>query len=304
MNHCTEIEQYLYLGNYYAARDADPELIKVILSVISDDYEIERKAGIDYYRMVASNDFDEDLLTYFEDTYLLISHCVEAQLPILVHCVSGDSRSATIVCAYVMKSRKVTDNEAIYLVRERRPTINPIHSFRKQLQLYGLMRCRLYGYRRAFRNYLIQKYLRYNVRTFSVDKYLERLAVVHSKTKASRRAGQHYICTKCGTRLFNEINIVSRETLPAQPPLYCEDIYIDLLDWMGPQVKEPLIDANQERNIHCWACFSPLATFRADLRPYELRCGCEKHRQLGWLTLIKVIPNSVQTRPLSPTFGF
>jgi len=52
---------------------------------------------------------------------------------VLVHCTLGASRSATIVIAFLMFSRKWTVETAFHFLKERRPVINPNKGFWKQL---------------------------------------------------------------------------------------------------------------------------------------------------------------------------
>ena len=44
---------------------------------------------------------------------------------VLVHCYAGISRSATVVIAYLMKKREIGHRQAISLVSQYRPQINP-----------------------------------------------------------------------------------------------------------------------------------------------------------------------------------
>jgi len=55
---------------------------------------------------------------------------------VLVHCRAGVSRSATIVVAYVMKSKGWTLKESLSFVKKQRAIISPNHGFLSQLVLY------------------------------------------------------------------------------------------------------------------------------------------------------------------------
>ena len=61
---------------------------------------------------------------------------------VLVHCNLGVSRSATVVLAYLMFTRRCTLEAAFHFLKERRPTISPNRGFWRQLaaferKLYG-----------------------------------------------------------------------------------------------------------------------------------------------------------------------
>lgn len=53
---------------------------------------------------------------------------------VLVHCMAGMSRSATIVCAYLLATTSMNTQEAISFVRSKRPIIQPNYGFEKQLR--------------------------------------------------------------------------------------------------------------------------------------------------------------------------
>jgi len=52
---------------------------------------------------------------------------------VLVHCVQGISRSATVVIAYIIFSTKMTYNDSFNLCRTKRPCTNPNMAFIAQL---------------------------------------------------------------------------------------------------------------------------------------------------------------------------
>ena len=51
--------------------------------------------------------------------------------------MAGVSRSAAIVIAYLMSRENMTYNEAVDLVEEKRPFINPNEGFKAQLKQLG-----------------------------------------------------------------------------------------------------------------------------------------------------------------------
>ena len=55
---------------------------------------------------------------------------------ILVHCMAGASRSATVVIAYVMWSQKKSYDEAYKMVSEKRSCIFPNDGFKDQLKMF------------------------------------------------------------------------------------------------------------------------------------------------------------------------
>lgn len=53
--------------------------------------------------------------------------------PVVFNCAQGKSRSATAACAYIMATRGVSAAEALAMVKERRPFVQPNPSFMVQL---------------------------------------------------------------------------------------------------------------------------------------------------------------------------
>lgn len=58
--------------------------------------------------------------------------------PVLVHCMAGISRSATIVIAYLMKEKGMGMEDAYDYVKERRSIVRPNSGFRRRLREYEL----------------------------------------------------------------------------------------------------------------------------------------------------------------------
>jgi hypothetical protein len=55
---------------------------------------------------------------------------------VLVHCFAGMSRSATIVCAYLLATTSMNTQESIQFVRSKRPIVQPNYGFEKQLKTW------------------------------------------------------------------------------------------------------------------------------------------------------------------------
>jgi atypical dual specificity phosphatase len=55
---------------------------------------------------------------------------------VLVHCLAGMSRSATIVCAYLLATTSMNTQETISFVRSKRSIIQPNYGFEKQLKAW------------------------------------------------------------------------------------------------------------------------------------------------------------------------
>jgi protein-tyrosine phosphatase len=55
---------------------------------------------------------------------------------VLVHCFAGKSRSATLVCAYLIATQEHSYESALALLQSVRPHVQPNHGFAVQLAAY------------------------------------------------------------------------------------------------------------------------------------------------------------------------
>lgn len=81
---------------------------------------------------VDDND-EQDMNQYFLTAIEFMQSCVSSGGLCIVHCFAGVSRSATVVVAYLMKSRQLSFTQALEFVQQQRPAANPNPNFRRQL---------------------------------------------------------------------------------------------------------------------------------------------------------------------------
>ena len=75
----------------------------------------------------------EQIECVFYDAIQFIEDARKQNGKIYVHCVQGVSRSATICLCYLIYKEKLTFNEALSLIKDRRPVANPNMTFIAQL---------------------------------------------------------------------------------------------------------------------------------------------------------------------------
>lgn len=82
---------------------------------------------------------EEDILTFLPAAVSFISAALESpDAGVLVHCLAGVSRSATVVAAWLLAQRVVANvPEAVALMRSARRWANPNPGFLKQLEAYA-----------------------------------------------------------------------------------------------------------------------------------------------------------------------
>lgn len=79
---------------------------------------------------------DTDITGYFDDCFAFIDSALDTGGRILVHCMAGVSRAASIVIGYLMKANDMDFQMAFNHVKAKRPSIRPNDGFMHQLQNY------------------------------------------------------------------------------------------------------------------------------------------------------------------------
>ena len=135
-NDMDQITPLIYLGNSSAASNISKlkELgIKKVLSVIDFGVPIyNEKDEFIHKRINVSDISSQNVIKYFGECL----NFIKGDEKVLVHCMAGASRSATIVIAYLMWNQKMSYHNALNIVKEKRFIVFPNPGFRDQLQLF------------------------------------------------------------------------------------------------------------------------------------------------------------------------
>ncbi|XP_056095910.1 dual specificity protein phosphatase 16 [Rhinichthys klamathensis goyatoka] len=86
-----------------------------------------------FLRVPVNDSFCEKILPWLDRSVEFIEKAKASDARVLVHCLAGISRSATIAIAYIMKRMDMSLDEAYRFVKEKRPTISPNFNFLGQL---------------------------------------------------------------------------------------------------------------------------------------------------------------------------
>lgn len=87
------------------------------------------------YKTVSVADTEEaNIRIYFPECIDFIRSGIAQSGRVLVHCYAGLSRSVTIVAAYLMQTHRVTADEALRMIRSKRPYSEPNPGFLRQLK--------------------------------------------------------------------------------------------------------------------------------------------------------------------------
>ena len=137
--HLSDMDQItptIYLGNLASSTNVAKlkELgIKKVLSVMdigAPNYGEEKNFN---HKVVRVCDIpSENIIQYFGDCL----NFIKGEEKVLVHCMAGASRSASIVIAYIMWNEKKKLHEVYNIVKEKRFIIFPNPGFKYQLQLF------------------------------------------------------------------------------------------------------------------------------------------------------------------------
>lgn len=127
----------LYIGPLHAAQDDkfvfERARIGAIVSV-GDFTPMFAHRGVAYLECVVRDRANEDIRPAIERCVAFIAEKRAAGVNVLVHCLGGRSRSATIVTAYLMLQHKMSLALALSTVVRQRPIVSPNLGFLRTLR--------------------------------------------------------------------------------------------------------------------------------------------------------------------------
>ena len=136
MGPMTHIVDNVYLGSAYNAgnhENLQENKIEIIINVTKEINNYFPK-DYKYYKFPICDNNEESIDEHIKDIYKIITENHDRN--ILIHCFMGASRSATAVIYYLMIQHKMSCDDAIKFVKEKRSTINPSKSFVRTLMQY------------------------------------------------------------------------------------------------------------------------------------------------------------------------
>ena len=126
----------IYLGSQKSAVDKNKLFEFNIKYVLIVGKGMKGKFDKINYKIIEIDDsLEENLANYFQETLNFIDESQKNNSNILIHCVSGISRSASIVIAYMMTKHKINYEQAFTYVKSRRSNIRPNSNFINQLNM-------------------------------------------------------------------------------------------------------------------------------------------------------------------------
>lgn len=131
----------LYLGDVHAAGDVSyltQNNITCILTFAKTSFTPPKHLGLQTMKIAVMDSGNVKLTTHFEKCFKFIHEHRSAGRNVLVHCLAGISRSASIVIGYLMTMEEKSFEEAFNYVKEKRCIVCPNSGFLKQLKNYDI----------------------------------------------------------------------------------------------------------------------------------------------------------------------
>jgi len=191
----------------------------------------------------------------------------EKKSGVLVHCMAGISRSASIVVAYLMKLNNWDVEKSLDTVKQSRKFIDPNAGFRRQLELYHRMKWILEGESKFHRIYRTQNlgYLRSYGCLPEMEALYENIFLKYKdssspspSSESSSKENQTYACNICQTQLFSTRNIYDHSPMTLSNPdesQECPSFFLEPVSWMKPQIND------HSGNLHCPKCSTVIGDF-------------------------------------------
>ncbi|XP_074086882.1 dual specificity protein phosphatase 8 [Macrotis lagotis] len=135
----TRILPHLYLGSQkdvlnqdLMTRNGISYVLNASNSCPKPDFICESR----FMRIPVNDSYCEKLLPWLDKSIEFIDKAKLSSSQVIVHCLAGISRSATIAIAYIMKTMGMSSDDAYRFVKDRRPSISPNFNFLGQLLEY------------------------------------------------------------------------------------------------------------------------------------------------------------------------
>ncbi|KAI7690978.1 dual specificity protein phosphatase 12 [Hortaea werneckii] len=241
-------ELKLYIGGLFTLRrkEALQEAgITHVLSILR--LPLDQDLFRDYHHKVVEVDDvdDENLLEHFPSCNDFIQDALDAGGGVFVHCAMGKSRSATVVCAYLMRRYGITSDQALSQIREARPLCEPNEGFWKQLELYHAMATPANVEETpAYQRWLYQREVELS-RACGQAPEAEKIRFEDEHAQANAPVEFDLRCKKCRRPLATSQYLIEHAG-KQNGPTACAHYFLDPLSWMRPELEQGKLDGRLE----------------------------------------------------------
>ncbi|XP_010420309.1 PREDICTED: dual specificity protein phosphatase 12-like [Camelina sativa] len=213
----------------------------------------------------------ENLLDFF-DLCLDFIDAGRKEKGVLAHCFAGQSRSASMVIAYLMRMEKLSGKEALASLRQCAQA-RPNPGFLKQLDLFERMNFKVDRSSPIYKHFRL-KDLGY---LYSTDKKFHRLKLrADPETVSNESSGSTYHCKKCKRILLFQEQVIDhtpgeadsefddmfknmigevRNKNPGDPN-QCTSMFVEPIEWMNT-----MEDYVSEGKLLCPKCSAKVGSF-------------------------------------------
>jgi protein-tyrosine phosphatase len=132
----SKVSDHVFIGGYRTR--SPPDIDHVLCLLTQWEYDTFDLAPVPAERethlILDDSHAEQDLDGIIQRGVAKIEECVSRGEKILVHCLAGKSRSATVVLAWMMKSKELAFEEALTELRKAHPLASPNTTFVKYLK--------------------------------------------------------------------------------------------------------------------------------------------------------------------------
>ncbi|KAK9479912.1 protein-tyrosine phosphatase-like protein [Lipomyces japonicus] len=266
----------IYIGSQFALYGQQflaQSNVTHVLSILRGDIDDKHTANFKHKQIHVDDEHDEDILQYFSEAIEFIEEAVSNGGSVLVHCVAGISRSATVVIAYVMWKHKVSFEDALATVKSGREIANPNDSFVEQLQIFQADGFQVDKTNPAYHRWLLKKEAEQS--SFSG---VAPAPKSYSDVKPTQSSKSEIRCKKCRCPLAQSSAIIVHD-----PPGFqtntkigpgmksvlspsCMHYFLDPVRWMQPELEQGLLEGKFE----CPKCKTKVGSYRWQ----GMKCSC------------------------------
>ena len=136
--HYHEVYNGIFVGNYPFALNKEILLKNKIEYIVNCSKECkcfyENEKLFHYLHIPLLDNLTEDPLKYMEQSNEFIDNALKQNKKVLIHCIQGISRSATILYMFLIVKRNYTLNNARFEVKQKRSILCPNIHFQKVLK--------------------------------------------------------------------------------------------------------------------------------------------------------------------------